>query len=52
MPTDLDIFRLTDAATLMVATERFVEAARGLGPLGCCPLQGASRGRRGIGFQA
>ncbi|NOK22223.1 SitI6 family double-CXXCG motif immunity protein [Corallococcus carmarthensis] len=33
LPTDLDVFRLTDAVTLIVATARFVEVARSLGPL-------------------
>ena len=33
LPADLDVFRLTDAVTMIVATEHFVEVARGLGPV-------------------
>ncbi|MHA7634978.1 SitI6 family double-CXXCG motif immunity protein [Corallococcus sp. M7] len=33
LPKDLDVFRLTDAVTLIVATERFVEVVRGLGSM-------------------
>ncbi|RKH07149.1 hypothetical protein D7V97_21660 [Corallococcus sp. CA053C] len=32
LPADLDIFRLENAVTLIIATERFVEAIRALGP--------------------
>ncbi|CAM4313799.1 SitI6 family double-CXXCG motif immunity protein [Corallococcus soli] len=32
LPIELDIFRLEDAVTLIIATERFVEAIRALGP--------------------
>ncbi|RKH35398.1 hypothetical protein D7Y13_03955 [Corallococcus praedator] len=32
LPADLDIFRLEDAVTLIIATERFVETLHALGP--------------------
>jgi uncharacterized double-CXXCG motif protein len=33
LPTERDVFRLSDAVTLVVVTERFVEVARSLGPM-------------------